>query len=138
MATSYTLCIASWRLPATASNRGSGVNPRLPQVLQDAPPLTSSWSALENPFTMARRGSCRRPNGGHGGGCITIGDRVVAAATGAFEHFCVERLSYIFLCLLKTSAVSLKMPCASAQGEPMFVRMEIHSLSMPFISAIGL
>ena len=51
---------------------------------------------------------------------------------------CVERLSYIFLCRLKPSAVSLRMPCDSAQGEPMFVRMEVHSFSMPFISAIGL
>jgi hypothetical protein len=50
----------------------------------------------------------------------------------------VERLSYIFLCRLNPSAVSLRMPCASAHGEPMFVRMEVHSLNMPFISAIGL
>ncbi len=56
----------------------------------------------------------------------------------SYTMMCVERLSYIFLCRLKPSAVSLRMPCASTQGEPMFVRMEVHSLSMPFISAIGL
>ena len=50
----------------------------------------------------------------------------------------VERLSYIFLCRLNPSTVSLRMPRASAHGEPMFVRTEVHSLSMPFISAIGL
>ena len=55
----------------------------------------------------------------------------------SYIMMCVERLSYIFLCLLKPSAVSLRMPCASAQGEPMFVRIEVQSLSMPFISAIG-
>ena len=49
-----------------------------------------------------------------------------------------DRLSYIFLCLLNPSVVSLRVPCASAQGDPMFVRMEVHSLRMPFNSAIGL
>jgi hypothetical protein len=34
--------------------------------------------------------------------------------------------------------VSINIPCASAHGEPMFVRMEVHSLSMPFMRAIGL
>ena len=51
---------------------------------------------------------------------------------------CVDRLSYICLCRLNPSDVSLGMPCASAQGEPMFIRMEVYSLRMPFISAIGL
>ena len=50
---------------------------------------------------------------------------------------CAEWLSYIFLCRLKTSAVSLRMLGASAQGEPMFVRIEVQRLSMSFISAIG-
>ncbi len=50
---------------------------------------------------------------------------------------CVERLSYIFLCHLNSSVVSLRMPCASAQGEHVFVRIEVQSLSMQFISAIG-
>ena len=50
---------------------------------------------------------------------------------------CVERLSYILICRLNPSAVSLRIPCASVQGEPMFVRIEVHSLSMPFIIAIG-
>jgi hypothetical protein len=56
----------------------------------------------------------------------------------SYIMICVERLSYIFLCRLNLSAVSLRMPYASAHGEPMFVRMEVHSLSMPFISGIGL
>ena len=56
----------------------------------------------------------------------------------SYIMMCVERLSYTFLCRLKPSDVSLRTPCASAQGEPMFVRMEVHSLSMPFISAMGL
>ncbi len=56
----------------------------------------------------------------------------------SYIMICVERLSYIFLCRLNPSAVSLRMPCASAHGEPMFVRIEAHILSMPFISAIGL
>ena len=33
---------------------------------------------------------------------------------------CVERLSYIFLCRLNLAAVSLRISCASAQGEPIF------------------
>ena len=55
----------------------------------------------------------------------------------SYIMMCVEMLSYIFLCRLKPSAVSLRMPCASAQGKPMFVRIEVQSLSMPFIIAIG-
>ena len=56
----------------------------------------------------------------------------------SYIMICVERLSYIILCRLKPSAVSLRVTCVSAQGEPMFVRIEVQSLSMPFISAIGL
>ncbi len=56
----------------------------------------------------------------------------------SYIMMCVERLSYIFLCRLNPSVVSLRMPCASAHGEPMFVMMDVHSLSMPFISAIDL
>ncbi len=55
----------------------------------------------------------------------------------SYIMMCAERLSYIFLCRLKPSVVSLRMPCASAEGEPMFVRIEVQGLSMPFISAIG-
>ena len=50
---------------------------------------------------------------------------------------CVDKLSYIFLFRLNPSAVSLHIPCASVHGEPMFDRMEVHSLSMTFMSAIG-
>ena len=50
---------------------------------------------------------------------------------------CVDRLSYIFLCRLNPSDVSLNIPCASAHGELMFVRVEVYSLSMPFMRAIG-
>ena len=39
----------------------------------------------------------------------------------------VDKLSYIFLCRLNPFAVSLNIPCASVHGEPMFVRMEVHS-----------
>ena len=55
----------------------------------------------------------------------------------SYIMMCVETLSYIFLCRLKLFVVSLRMPCASAQGEPMFARNEVHSSSMAFISAIG-
>jgi hypothetical protein len=48
-------------------------------------PLASSLLTLETPFTMVRYGLCRRPNGGHGGGCGAIGDPIVAAATGVFQ-----------------------------------------------------
>jgi len=50
---------------------------------------------------------------------------------------CVDMLSYIFLCRLNPSVVSLNIPCASVHGEPMLVRIEVHCLSMPFMRAIG-
>jgi len=51
---------------------------------------------------------------------------------------CVNKMLYIFLCRRNPSAVSLSIPCAYAQGdEPMFVRIDVQSLSMPFMSAIG-
>ena len=49
---------------------------------------------------------------------------------------CGKAVVYVS-CLLNPSVESLRIPCASAQGESMFVRIEVHSLSMPFISAIG-
>jgi len=49
-------------------------------------PSTSSWWALETPLILARRGSGKRPSGGHGGGCNTIEDRTVAAAIGVIQH----------------------------------------------------
>ena len=48
-------------------------------------PLTSLWWAIETPFALAWRGSGRRPSGGHGDGCYTIGDRIATTATGVFE-----------------------------------------------------
>jgi len=56
----------------------------------------------------------------------------------SYIMMCVERLSYIFLCLLNPSVVALRIPCGSGHVQPMFVRIEVRSLSMPFISAIGL
>ena len=50
----------------------------------------------------------------------------------------VDNLSNIFLCRMNPSAVSLSIPCDSAQGELMFVRIEVYSFRMPFTSAIGL
>ena len=47
-------------------------------------------------------------------------------------------MSYIFLCRLNPYVVSLNIHCASAHGEPMFVRIEVHSLSMPFMRAFRL
>ena len=55
----------------------------------------------------------------------------------SYTMMCVDKLSYISFCRLNLFAASLNIPCASAHGEPMFARMEVHSLSMPFMSAIG-
>ena len=73
------------RLHVAASDRGLGVNPRLPHEMQNAPP-TSSWLALETPLTLARQGSDRNPSGEHDGGYGTIGDHTAATATGIFQH----------------------------------------------------
>jgi len=51
---------------------------------------------------------------------------------------CKDKLSYILMCRLNPSDVSLNIPYASAHVEPMFVRIEVHSLSMAFVWAIGL
>ena len=50
----------------------------------------------------------------------------------------VERLSYIFLWERNLSAVSVKIPSDFAVCVPMLVRMDVHSLSMQFIRAMGL
>ncbi len=56
----------------------------------------------------------------------------------SYAMMCVETLSYIFIWRRNPSAVSLRMPCASAHGDPMFVSIEVHSFSIPFMSAMGL
>ncbi len=56
----------------------------------------------------------------------------------SYIMMCVERLSYIFLWERNPSDVSLKMPSASAVWVPMLVRMDVHSLSMQFMNAMGL
>ena len=40
-------------------------------------PPTSLWRELETPLTLARRGSGRRPSGGHGGGGGAIGGEIM-------------------------------------------------------------
>ena len=50
----------------------------------------------------------------------------------------VERLSHMFSWERNPSAVSLKMPSTSTVRVPMLVRIDVHSLSMQFISAMGL
>ena len=56
----------------------------------------------------------------------------------SYNMMCVERLSYMFLCDRNPSAVSLKIPSDSVVWVPMLVRMDVHSLSMQFMSAMGL
>ena len=51
---------------------------------------------------------------------------------------CVERLSYIFLWERNPSAASLKTPSDSVVWVPMQVRMDVQSLSIQFIRAMGL
>ena len=51
---------------------------------------------------------------------------------------CVERLSNIFMWERNPSAVSLKMPLDSVVWVALLVRMNVHSLSMQFIRAMGL
>ena len=56
----------------------------------------------------------------------------------SYIMMCVERLSYMFLWERNPSAVSLKMPLDSAVWVPMLVRMDVHSLSIKFVRAMGL
>ena len=53
----------------------------------------------------------------------------------SYTIMCVDMLWYIFLCLLNPYYMSLNIPCDSVHGEPMFVRIEVHSL--PFMRAVG-
>ncbi len=52
-----------------------------PELLPEAVrcPPTFSWWALEIPVTLIRRGSCKRPCGGRGGGCNRSERRSCAA-----------------------------------------------------------
>ena len=50
---------------------------------------------------------------------------------------CGQAVVYL-LCRLNPSNGLLNIPRASAHDEPMFVRIEVHSLSMSFMRAIGL
>jgi hypothetical protein len=52
------------------------------------------------------------------------------------DYVCGQAVVYL-LCCLNLFALSLSIPCASDQGELMFVRIEVQILSMPFMSAIG-
>ncbi len=56
----------------------------------------------------------------------------------SYIMMCVERLSYMFPWDQNPSAVSLKAPSDSAVWVPMLARMDVHSLSMQFIRAMGL
>ena len=56
----------------------------------------------------------------------------------SYIMICVERLSYMFLWGQNSSAVSLKTPPDSGVWVPMLVRMDVHSMSMQFIKAMGL
>jgi hypothetical protein len=56
----------------------------------------------------------------------------------SYIMMCVERLSYIFLWERNPSALLLKMPSNSVVCVQMLVRMDVHSLSMQFVRAMGL
>ena len=50
---------------------------------------------------------------------------------------CVDMLSYMFLWDLKPYVVSLKTPLDSAVWVPRMVRIDVQSLRMQFIKAMG-
>ncbi len=56
----------------------------------------------------------------------------------SYIMMCVERLPYMFMCDRIPSAVSLKIPPDFALRVPMLVRMDVHSLSIQFINAMGM
>ena len=64
--------------------------------------------------------------------------RFLESLASSYIIICVDELSYIFLWRLNPSAVSPIIPCASAHRKSIFMSMEVHSLSIPFMSAIGL
>jgi len=55
----------------------------------------------------------------------------------SYMVMCVDMLSYMFLCDLKPSAVSLKIPSDLAVWVPKMVSIDIQRLSMHFIRALG-
>ena len=56
----------------------------------------------------------------------------------SYVMMCVDMLSYRFLCRINPLAVPLSIPCDSAHGEPIFLRMKVKSLRMPFMRVVGL
>ena len=50
---------------------------------------------------------------------------------------CVDKLSYMLRWGRNPSAMSLKTPSDSAVSVPKIVRMDVHSLSMQFMRAMG-
>ena len=56
----------------------------------------------------------------------------------SYIMMCIERLSYIFLWERNPSAMSLKMSSASVVWDHVLVKIDVHSLSMQFVSAMGL
>ena len=55
----------------------------------------------------------------------------------SYNMICVESLLHMFLWLLKPVVLSLSMPPVSVVWVPIVVSMEVHSLKMQFIIAIG-
>ena len=62
----------------------------------------------------------------------------IFASSYGYIRICVERLSCIFVWERNPSTVSLKMPSDSAGWVSMLAKMDVHSLSMQFIRAMGL
>ncbi len=55
----------------------------------------------------------------------------------SYMVMCVDMLSYMFLCDLKPSTISLNIPPDSVVWVPMMVRIDVQSLRMQFIRAMG-
>ena len=76
------------------------------------------------------------------GGSFEVGvgraDVFFLILASSYIIMCVDRLLYIFLCRMNPFVVSLNISCASAHGEPLFVRIEFHILDMPLMRAIGM
>jgi len=68
-------------------------------------------------------------------GCVCVFFEIFASS---YIMMCVERLSYMFQWDRNPSAASLKTPPDCAVWVNMLVRMDVYSLSMQFIRAMGL